>query len=183
MARHILNRFSVRYTNDGALKLAHRLGFSVRKPRPIPYNSATPEEQKEFIENAKATIARWGEEGRHVVVIDAATIQDSPPSKRGLRRRGGRDTVGVNYSRKSTNLLGALGNGTLHIECHDNLKADSYISLIENVVKKCGRVGIVADNAKAIVGKDMTHYNNSTNGAVEVIHFLPPYPAAESDGD
>ena len=176
VARRILNRFNVPYTNDGALKLAHRLGFSVRKPRPIPYNSATPEEQREFIKNAKATIARWGEEGRHVVVIDAATIQDSPSSKRGLRRRGGRDTVGVNYSRKSTNILGALGNGALHIEYHDNLKADSYISLIENVVKKYGKVGIVADNAKAIVGKDVTHYINSTDGAVEMIHFLPHTP-------
>ena len=77
---------------------------------------------------------------------------------------------------KSTNILGALGNGTLHIEYHDNLKADSYISLIENMVKKYGKVGIVADNAKAIVGKDMTHYINSTNGAVEMIHFLPHTP-------
>ena len=176
VARRILNRFNVRYTNDGAPKQAHRLGFSVRKPRPIPYNSATPEEQREFIENAKVTIARWGEEGRHVVVIDAATIQDSPSSKRGLRRRGGRDAAGVNHSRKSTNLLGALENGTLHVEYHDNLKADSYISLIENTVKKYGKVCIVADNAKAIAGKDMTYYVNSTNGTVEMIHFLPHTP-------
>ena len=59
---------------------------------------------------------------------------------------------------------------------HDNLKADSYISLIESVVKKYGKVGIVADNAKAIVGKDMPHYINGTNGAVEMIHFLPHTP-------
>ena len=111
-----------------------------------------------------------------MVVIDAATIRDSSSSKRGLRRRGGRDAVGVNYSRKSTNILGALGNGALHIEYHDNLKADSYISPMESVVKKYGKVGIVADNAKAIVGKDMTHYINGTDGAVEMIHFLPHTP-------
>ena len=175
VARRILNRFNVPDTNDGAPKPAHRLGFSVRKLRPIPYNSATPEEQREFIKNANTTIARWGEEDRHVV-IDATTIQDSPSSKRGLRRRGGRAAAGVNYSRKSTNILGAPGSGALHIEYHDNLKAASHISLIESVVKKYGKVCTVADNAKAIVGKDMTHYINSTDGAVEMIHFLPHTP-------
>ena len=34
----------------------------------------------------------------------------------------------------------------------------------------------MAGNAKAIVGKDMTHYINSTDGAVEMIHFLPHTP-------
>ena len=60
-------------------------------------------------------------------------------------------------------------------EYHDNLKADSCISLIENVVKY-GKVGTVADSAKDIVGKDMTHYINGTNGAAETIHFLPHTP-------
>ena len=70
----------------------------------------------------------------------------------------------------------ALGNGALHIEYHDNPEADSCISLIESVVKKYGKVGIVADNAKAIVGKDVTHYINGTDGAVEMIHFLSHTP-------
>ena len=34
----------------------------------------------------------------------------------------------------------------------------------------------MADNTKAIVSKDMPHYINSTNGAVEMIHFLPHTP-------
>ena len=34
-------------------------------------------------------------------------------------------------------------------------------------------MGTVAYNAKAIVGKDMTHYINGTDVAVEMIHFLP----------
>ena len=40
VARLIKVRFDVPYTNDGALKLARRLGFSVRKPRPIQQRHA-----------------------------------------------------------------------------------------------------------------------------------------------
>ena len=34
---------------SGALQLAKRMGFSVRYARPVPYNSATPEEQAEYV--------------------------------------------------------------------------------------------------------------------------------------
>ena len=39
-ARRMLNRFDVPCANDGAPKPAHRLGFSVRKPR--PHRTAAP---------------------------------------------------------------------------------------------------------------------------------------------
>ncbi len=60
LARHILERFGVQYSSRSAIRLAHRLGFSVRKLRPAPYNSATPEEQREFIKKGRATTSRWG---------------------------------------------------------------------------------------------------------------------------
>ena len=176
VARLILDKFGVSYTHGGALKLAHRLGFSVRKPRPIPYNSATPEEQKAFIEETKKTIDRWRREDRYVLVIDAASLQDSPSSKRGLRRKGGHDTVTTNYSRKSTHIFGALGDGTLHVEFHDDLKAKSYTDLVDSVQQKYGKVGIIADSARAITGKTMRDHIAATNGNVEMIHFLPHTP-------
>ncbi len=88
VARRILERFGVSYSGRSVIRLAHRLGFSIRKSRPIPYNSATSEEQ-EFIEKGRATAARWRAEGRTVVAVDAATLRDSPVSRRGIRRRGG----------------------------------------------------------------------------------------------
>ena len=100
-------------------------GWDSPSENPAPHRTAAPypKSKREFIENAKAATARRGEEGSHVV-IDAATIRDPPSSKRGLRRRGGRDAAGVNYSRRSTNILGAPGSGALHMEYRDNLKAD-----------------------------------------------------------
>ena len=80
VARRISDRFGVPYSSRSAIRLAHRLGFLFRKPRPVPYNSATPEEQREFTEKGRATAARWRAEGRTVVAVDAATLRDSPVS-------------------------------------------------------------------------------------------------------
>ena len=38
VVRHILERFGVRYSADGALRLTDRLNFSVRKAKPVPYS-------------------------------------------------------------------------------------------------------------------------------------------------
>ncbi len=87
LARHILERFGVQYSSRSAIRLAHRLGFSVRKLRPAPYNSATPEEQRAFIKKGRAAASKLRVEGRVVVAVDAATLRDSPVSRRGIRRR------------------------------------------------------------------------------------------------
>ena len=74
-----------------ALRIAGQLGFSTCKPWSIPYNGATPEDQAAFIEKMKGAITRWKEGGRTLPAVDAAILQDSPTSGRGLRRRGGKE--------------------------------------------------------------------------------------------
>ncbi len=44
VTRAILDRFGATYGPSGALKLTTRMNFSVRKARPVPYNTASPEE-------------------------------------------------------------------------------------------------------------------------------------------
>ena len=53
--------------------------------------------------------------GFKTVFIDFAGFADSPVSRRGIRRRGGRDTVKTNCSKKTLKVAGALGKGTLDI--------------------------------------------------------------------
>ena len=176
VVKRIFDRFNIVYSRSSALRLTSRLGFSTRKPRPVPYNSATPEEQKKFIDTAKTTIARWYEEGRHVVAIDACTLRDSPASRRGLRRRGGYETVSVNYSKKSTHVFGALGKNALKIHHPDGLSAEDYIEFLEDLVDTYGKVGIVCDNAGALTSKAMKDHIAETNGAVEMLHIPPHTP-------
>ena len=83
MARRIHDRFGIACSQRTALRIAHERGFSVRKSRSIPYNGATPKEQAAFIKKAKNTVTGWNKKGRMVPAIDAATIRDSPVSRRG----------------------------------------------------------------------------------------------------
>lgn len=171
VARRILERFGIICSQRTALRVANRLGFTVRKPWSVPHNCATPEEQAEFMEEAKETIAKWKEEGRTVLAIDAATLRDSPTSSRGLRRQGGKATIPANHSKKAIHMFGALGDGTLDLQFHDNLKADSYVALVEYTRRRHNKVGIISDNAGAVTGSDMQDYISGTDGAVEIIHI------------
>ena len=176
LARHVRDTFDVACSPRTALRVADRLGFSFRKARTIPYNSATAEEREKFIEGMTDTVARWKAEDRVVLSVDATTLRDSPTSGRGLRRRGGRDAVRTNYSKRANHLIGALGDGTLDVQFHENLTADSYVSLLEYARRRHKKIGVVVDNAGALTGKAMREYIAGTNGDVEMVHIPPHTP-------
>ncbi|MCE2509331.1 MAG: hypothetical protein J4G04_08625 [Nitrosopumilaceae archaeon] len=91
----------------------------------------------------RGTIAGWKEEGRTVLAIDAATLRDSPVLRRGLRRRGGKGTIRTNHSKKAMHLVGALGDGTLDLQFHEDLKAGSYVDLVEYARRRHKKIGII----------------------------------------
>ena len=105
------------------------------------------------------------------MAIDAATLRDSPVSRSGIRRRGGREVVSINYS---NHMIVAFGDGTLDLQFHDDLSASSYIWLLEHLIRRYRKVGIIADNASALTGKKMREFLDGTDGAVEILH-LPPH--------
>ena len=53
-----------------------RLGFSYHKPRPVPHNSATPEEQAKFKLETNHTVTKYVKEG-YTVVTHSTKWQDS----------------------------------------------------------------------------------------------------------
>ena len=113
-------------------------------------------------------------EGRTVVAVDAATLRDSPVSRRGIRRRRGRETVPVNHSKQSIHMIGALGDGTLDLQFHDGLSAGSCVGLVEHLRRRYGKVGIIADNAGSLTGRDMRKCLDGADGDMEILH-LPPH--------
>lgn len=144
-----MDRFGVRYSADGALRLARRLSFSVRKPRSVPYNSATKEEMKKYVNDTIREIKVHAERGYKVMCLDAAALIDSPLSRRGIRRRGGRDAVKINYSRQSIKIIGALIRDTLDIQFHENLATGNVVELLEEIRQKYANVFVIMDNALA----------------------------------
>ena len=130
-AKRVVDKFGViPCSRRTALRIADRLGFSTRKPRSMPYNSAAPEEQAAFIEEARGAITRWNEEGRIVLAIDAATMWDSPTSGRGLRRRGGKEHSPHQPFQKVNPPDRGFGGGTPDLPFHDDLKADGHAALV-----------------------------------------------------
>ena len=173
VACHIKNRFKVSYGASGALQLAKRMGFSVRYARPVPYNCATPEEQAEYVCKTIEMLKKYSRKRYKAVWVDAAAFVDAPSSTRGLRAIGGKDTVQINFSKKSTKIIGALGQGTLDIQFYQKIDADSVIAFLEYLRYRYGKVFVILDNAGAHTGKQMNDYIKSTKGDV-VLWFLPP---------
>ena len=173
VACHIKNKFKVSYGASGALQLAKRMGFSVRYARPVPYNSATPEEQEEYVTKTIEILKKYSRKRYKAVWVDAAAFVDAPSSTRGLRTIGGKDTVQINFSKKSTKIIGALGQGTLDIQFYQKIDADSVIAFLEYLRCMYGRVLVILDNAGAHTSKQVKGYIESTKGDV-VLWFLPP---------
>ena len=174
VVRHVLDKFGVRYSADGALRLARRLNFSVRKPRPVPYNSATKEEVEKYVNDTIKEIKAHAERGYKVVCLDAAALLDSPLSRRDIRRRGGRDTVKINYSRQNIKIIDALGRDPLDMQFHENLATGNVVELLEKLRQKYVNVFVIMDNAAAHKSRDMEDYIRGTNGSA-VRWFLPPH--------
>ena len=148
-------------------------GFSVRYARPVPYNSATPEEQEEYVTKTIEILKKYSRKRYKAVWVDAAAFVDAPSSTRGLRAIGGKDTVQINFSKKSTKIIGALGQGTLDIQFYQKIDADSVIAFLEYLRCMYGRVLVILDNAGAHTSKQVKGYIESTKGDV-VLWFLPP---------
>ena len=103
------------------------MNFSVRTARPVPYNSATKEELEEYVGRTVEAVKRHDGEGFKILFLDTAGVVDSPASKRGIRRRGGREAVPINHSKKSVKIVGALGMGTLDMQFHEKANSESVM--------------------------------------------------------
>ena len=170
---HIKNKFKVAYGASGALRLTKKMDFSVRCARPVPYNCATPEKQDEYVCETVKMLKKYDSEHYKVVCVDAAAFVDAPSSTRGIWIKGGKDTVQINFSKKSIKTIGVLGRGTFDMQFHQKTDADSVIALLEYLRYRYGKVFVILDNAGAHTGKQMNDYIKSTKGDV-VLWFLPP---------
>ena len=176
LAEHTEKVTGQKYSKSGMLKLASRLGYSVRVPRPVPYNSATPEEQAEFKKNAKREMDEHREAGYKICCYDACAKKDSPTAQRGIRTRGGSETVSTNYSKKSLQILGVLGEKTLDILFSHTYKSEDTIRMIDHVHEKYGKLYILLDNAGANTSMKVKNHVKDMNGDIVLKYTLPHTP-------
>ena len=141
VVRHIVNEFKIiLYSISGVLWLTQRLNFSIRSPRPVPYNCATPEKQKECADNVVKMIKKYDDRHYKLLCLDAAGFVDAPSSSWGIRPKGRKDAVQINCSRKSFQIIGALGQGTLEIQFHEKVNSEAVIAFLEFLRRKYGKI-------------------------------------------
>ena len=76
-------------------------------------------------------------------------------------------------------MIGALGDGTLYLQFHDDLSASSYIWLVEHLLRRYGIVDIIADNTGALTSKEMRKCLDYMDGVVGDTTPAAPHPTAQ----
>ena len=165
--------FGVRYSHSGALRLTGRMGFSVRKRRPVPQNTAGREEIERYVKDAARKIVSFHRRGHTLFCLDACTIVNSPAPRYGILPRGERDTTCISRSRKGVHVLGALGSESVELDYPESLKSEGVIAFLRRLHGKHGRILVILDNAGAHKSRAMGKYLESTEGEVALL-FLPP---------
>ena len=163
-------RCSIR-TLQRALRLA---GFSYSKPRPIPCQSASPEEQKKFKNKTKKTITRLHRLGYVILVADETGILKGSAAGYGWRLIKNHDTIRVGFETKSTKFFGVLKEGKIYMQSSDKLNSDAFIDFLKEMLKIHGKFVLILDNASYHTSIDVDDFIESTHGNIKLI-FLPPY--------
>ena len=176
LVEHVEKETGQTYSISGMLALVSRMGYSVRVPRPVPYNSATLEEQAKFKSETKQEMDKYREVGYKICCFDACAKKDSPTAQRGIRRRGGTEIVRTNHSKKSIQILGVLGENTLDIIFSRTYKSEDTMCMIDHIHKKYGKVYCLMDNAGANKSVKVMNHEKSMNGDVVLKYILPHTP-------
>ena len=156
--------FGMRYSHSGALKLTDRMGFSVRKRRLVPQNTAGREEIERYVKEAARKIVSFHRRGHTLFCLDACTIVNSPAPRYGILPRGERDTTCTSRSRKGVHVLGALGSESVELDYPGSLKSEWVIALLGCLHEKIRRDPRNTGQHGAHRSRAMGKYMESTDG-------------------
>lgn len=167
-------RFGTTYRERTMRRILNALGYSYRKLRPVPEKSATPEEQKEFMDSTNRLVVDRMDLGYAILCGDEAACQRWSAGGYAWRARGGHDTVDVSFSRATVKMFGALGRKGHHIRVVDALNSDTFIDFLKMLQETYSKFVLVLDNASCHKSDKVNRFIESTGGDIELV-FLPPY--------
>ena len=148
--------------------------YAYRKPREIPYRSATTEEQEQFKKDTQERMDALAKEGYTIFYEDEMSVKLAAQASRGWMLRGGNETVKTSFSKKSVKVVGALGQDKLHVMPCDSTNSNTFKIFIEALYQKYGKLVFVVDNASYHKSHTIQEYLKSKGGEVILI-YLPPY--------
>ena len=172
---HIDKQYGVRYSVSGVTDLLHRLGFSYKKPTPVP-GQQDPVKQQAFLGDYEQIKADKGENDP-IYFTDATHPQHNSVPSYGWIKKGQGEKLKANCGRQRLNINGAINIETLEPTTgfYDTINADSTLDLFSKIEAKhpdAETIYIIADNAPYYHSCLLKEHLEGTK--IQLI-YLPPY--------
>ena len=155
-------------------RMLHKIRFSYRKPRPVPYNSAPEAEQGEFKRRTSAEVGRLTGHGYAVFSEDEALRRLSAAAGYGWFPTNGNETVPTGFSTRCVRMFGILGKDGHHVQTAEATNSRTFVDFLKWVRLKYPKFVLVLDNASYHKSGTVMDYLAYVNGDIRLV-FLPPY--------
>jgi transposase len=175
ISAYVEDKYGVKYTSKGMVKLLHNLGFNYKKPKHIP-GKANKQLQKDFIQRYNCLKENKAEEDNIYFMDGVHPLHNSQPAY-GWIKKGKEQPLKTNTGRQRININGAydIENHNVIIREDESINAQSTIALLEQMLKEqpLGMLYIILDNARYYRSKMVQEFITD-NPRIQFV-FLPPY--------
>jgi transposase len=176
--QYIKDNFNVQYSIEGIRVILKKNGLKVLRPKVIPGNPPTEEEQRDTIEKyfemkescEKGTVFLFGD-GMHLIHQNIPALCWGDPKSHPI--------IKTNTGRKRLNILGAYNPDSkefVHLTGEENCDAKRVIEFFKVIIaayRSAPLIILILDNAKYFKAKIVTEWLE--NHPQLKIEFLPPY--------
>lgn len=172
---YVEKELNVSYSISGITKLLERLGFSYKKPQPVP-GKADATLQQEFLTRLSKLKAHKSKENP-ILYLDSTHPQHNSHPDYGWLPKGENVELKTNTGRQRVTLNGALDSETHQILVQEdkNLNAENTIKFfkkIESAYPESEQIHLILDNAGYYKGRKIREYLQSSK--IKLL-YLPPY--------
>lgn len=151
----------------------NRLGFSYRKSRPVPHNSADQTKCKQFTSDTHTLITELRAEGYVVLVQDECHVQVYQKPSYGWRARGGHEEAKSSFSKKTASVFGVLGQDGYRIRTVDACNSKTFKKFLQDMLRIYPKIVMILDNAPYHKSKIIKEFVESHDNLKLI--WLPPY--------
>ena len=170
----LYKKFRIRCKTGTLRRTLKRIRFSYRKPRPVPYNSATPEEQERFKIETNRLVSEAAKVGFAVLACDEMHASLWSDAGYGWRPTNGHDTIKTSYSKKSVSVFGVLGSDSLHIRTVDACNSKTFKGFLQEMLRIYSKILLILDNAPYHKSGTVTGFVKANEDRLRLV-FLPAY--------
>ena len=121
-------------------RMLHKIRFSYRKPRLVPYNSAPEAEQGEFKRRTSAEVGRLTGHGYAVFSEDEALRRLSAAAGYGWFPTNGNETVPTGFSTRCVRMFGILGKDGHHVQTAEATNSRTFVDFLKWVLPEISKI-------------------------------------------